>query len=348
MRKPTCEANLFAKLSFAAFVLVTLVTTGGASAQELQLADLGECELESGEVIRGCVVGYRTVGELNADSSNAVLFPAWGGGTSEDLHWYIGPDGFVDPDVHFVIAVDLFGNGVASSPSNSSAQPGHTFPQFTVRDMVRSQHRLATEVLQLDGLHAVLGISLGALVAFEWVTTYPGFVAKAVPVVGTPLASPHDLMAYDLGQRILSGCEPDRCDQARETMLAFRRLMLRTPENRNRTLTRDEVPALLTTIPEGARSSGAATDQLYQWRALSAMDVTAPFGGSMERAAAAVEADMLIVVATRDLITTPESSREFARLTGAQLYESDSDCGHQAFFCEEEEIAPLVRAFLQE
>jgi len=310
------------------------------------LADLGECALESGEVIKDCVLGYRTVGELNADSSNAVLFPAWGGGTSQDLRSYIGPDGFVDPDVHFVIAVDLFGNGVASSPSTSQSQPGDAFPRFTVRDIVRSQYRLVTEELQLDGLHAVLGISLGALVAFEWVTTYPEFVAKAVPILGMPVASPHDLMAYDLGQRILSGCEPDRCDQARETMLAFRRLVLRTPENRNRTLTREETLAFLAAIPEGARGSGAARDQLSQWRALSEMDVTEPFGRSLERAAEAVQADMLIVIASRDLITTPESSREFARLTGAQLYETDSDCGHQAFVCEHQEIAALTRAFL--
>lgn len=44
-----------------------------ASAQgELQTAKLGECVLESGEVIQDCQVGIP--GQLNADSSNAVLF----------------------------------------------------------------------------------------------------------------------------------------------------------------------------------------------------------------------------------------------------------------------------------
>lgn len=50
----------------------------GAQAQapgELRFADLGACPLESGEVIRGCRLGFRTFGELDPDGMNAILAP---------------------------------------------------------------------------------------------------------------------------------------------------------------------------------------------------------------------------------------------------------------------------------
>lgn len=86
-------------------------------------AEFGDFTLESGEVIENCRIGYRTYGELNSDSSNAVLFPTWFGGRSGHLASLIGPDKVVDSTRFFVIAVDAFGNGVSSSPSNSGTQP---------------------------------------------------------------------------------------------------------------------------------------------------------------------------------------------------------------------------------
>jgi homoserine O-acetyltransferase/O-succinyltransferase len=320
----------------------------GISAQDLQLADLGNCPLESGAVIRGCVIGYRTAGELNEDASNAVLFPSWGNGTSEQLHGsYVGPEGWVNPAEHFVIMVDLFGNGVSSSPSNSLEHPGEAFPTFTIRDVVRAQHRLVTEVLGLDGLHAVVGISLGAFAAFEWTTTFPGFVANAVPVVGTPRVSPYDLLRNDLARRILEGCAPDRCDVVLEAYFSHFLVVIRSPGHWNRILSRDDMMELISTIPQRARNFPQAEDILAQGRALEHMDVTEPFGGLMEAAAEVVESRMLIVVASRDALVTPEASREFARLTGARLLELDSDCGHQAFVCEEESLGQAIRDFLR-
>jgi homoserine O-acetyltransferase len=38
-------------------------------------------------------------------------------------HYLIGPGKALDPSKHFIIAVDTFGNGHASSPSNSKRQP---------------------------------------------------------------------------------------------------------------------------------------------------------------------------------------------------------------------------------
>ncbi len=53
-------------------------------AQQLQFANLGDFPLDNGATIRNCRVGYRTFGKLNAEQSNAVLFPTWFGGTTQD------------------------------------------------------------------------------------------------------------------------------------------------------------------------------------------------------------------------------------------------------------------------
>lgn len=320
-----------------------------AYAQDLQFADLGTCPLESGEVIQDCVIEYRVLGNLNEDRSNAVLFPAWGGGRSEQLAGsYVGPDGWVDTNAHFVIMVDPFGNGVSSSPSNSQREPGEAFPAFTIRDVVRAQHRLVTEVLGLESLRAVVGISWGALCAFEWATTFPGFAARVVPVAGTPRISPYELLWIDLNRRILAGCEPDRCDAAREAYLAAIRVTNRSPRHWTESRSVDDARDMISTLPEAAAIIPEAADILAQNAAWEAMDVSLPFGGSLELAAAAVTGRMLVVVVSdMDAIVPPAASREFARLAEAQLLEVDSDCGHQFFVCQDEIVRNAIREFLR-
>ena len=114
-------------------------------------AELGECPLENGEVIEACRLTFRTYGQLAPDLSNIVLMPTWLNGNAEGLatYNYLGPDGIVDTDDYFVIAVNALGNGVSSSPSNSAQRP---FPAFTIRDQVSLQYQLLTEHLDVEHL----------------------------------------------------------------------------------------------------------------------------------------------------------------------------------------------------
>ena len=328
---------------------VTVCPVSPVSGQELRFADLGTCNLESGQTIRECRVGYRTMGELNEDGSNAVLFPAWGGGRSEQLpETYVGPDGWVNPEEYFVVMVDHFGNGVSSSPSNSQVQPGETFPGFTIRDVVRAQHRLVTEILGLESLHAVVGLSLGGFFAFEWATTYPGFAAHVIPVGGTPMLGPYELLWSEVSHRILSNCEPDRCEEARETyFLKYIAMLMRTPGYWNRNVSPDDLPEFREQISRLARNQPVPIDKLAENTAMRSMDITAPFGGSMQQAAKAVRSRMLIIIGTHDLAVTPEASRDFAELAGARLLELDNDWGHQFFIPENDTIRLAIQEFLR-
>ncbi|HKQ54046.1 MAG TPA: hypothetical protein VJT74_16840, partial [Pyrinomonadaceae bacterium] len=100
---------------------------------------------------------------------------------------------------------------------------------------------------------------------------------------------------------------------------------------------------------EAKRETGGfdANNKIRQVQAMMALDVSQEFGGSLERAAAAVKADVFVVVASRDHVVTPGPAIEFARfLKRAKLLVLDNDCGHNAPWCEQQRVNKAVADFL--
>ncbi len=160
--------NRPAKWIVALAAQMLLMTTIHAEGDQ-QFAGLGDCPLLSGEVIRDCRLGYRSFGQLNDDGSNAILFPTWFTGTTDDLvkFGYIGPGLIADSATYFIVTVDAFGNGVSSSPGNSETQRGAGFPELRIADVVNAEHRLLTEKLGTSQLHAVIGVWMGGMQALD-------------------------------------------------------------------------------------------------------------------------------------------------------------------------------------
>jgi homoserine O-acetyltransferase len=73
-----------------------------ATSGKQQYASIGDLKLENGETILDCRVGYRTYGKLNANHSNAILFPTWFGGTTNDLEQSV-PAKMMDTTRYFLI-----------------------------------------------------------------------------------------------------------------------------------------------------------------------------------------------------------------------------------------------------
>lgn len=331
-------------------LLLSALSTG--QTQELQSVHLGECRLVSGEAIQDCRIGYRTVGTLDERKSNAILFPSWFSGRSEDLLQYIGPGKLVDSAKYFVIAVDAFGDGVSSSPSNSAQQPRLRFPRFTIRDMVNAQHRLLTEKLGITRLHAVIGLSMGGMQAFEWAVAYPDFMDKVIPVVGTPRLTSYDLILW---QAYLDAIEANPAWQHGEytsplpmrTLAELVALTLTSPEEVVHTTGREQVGDLLSRY-ETRMATFDVNDRYRQLQAMMAHDISRAFGGAMEHAAAAVRAKLLVIVARQDHTVNPQPAEEFARLSGARLLDLSGDCGHLATRCERDKLVAAVASFLSE
>jgi homoserine O-acetyltransferase len=335
--------NIWTIVLAAQTILITAVWAEG----EQQFADFGECPLVSGEPIRDCRLGYRTFGQLNEARSNAVLFPSWFGGTSQDLvnFGYIGPGLFADSATYFIITVDAFGNGVSSSPSNSKSQQGADFPALRIEDMVIVQHRLLVETLDIPRLHAVIGISMGGMQTLEWAVRYPAFMEKAVSVVGTPRQTSYDLLVWNAQLDAIQNLADDDYENTIRIIAALDNLMAYTPTYVASNTPAEGFDSYLEQSVESARRYGLE-NRVPQLRAMLAHDISLQFGGSMQLAADAISADLLLVVSPQDHMVNPIPSREFAELSGAKLHELPGACGHIAVGCEKDELTQIVHAFL--
>lgn len=350
LRSMQKSAFAFLAVTLAAFVVSRPIGAQQTTADgQLQFADLGICKLVSGRQIEHCRLGYRTYGKLNADRSNAILFPSWFSGTSESLRGVVGPNGLVDPAKYFLITVDALGDGVSSSPSNSTSQHGPNFPAFTIQDMVNSEHRLATETLGLNHLHAVMGISMGGQQTFEWMVDYPDFMDVAIPFVGSPRPDSRDLLLYRTDMDAVKS-DPEWHDgrYTRPPVAALAALIwelnLTTPENYARTHTREEFNAQDEKMEAKGILPFDANDWVAQLEAVLHLDVS--HGGSMEDAARRVKARVLVVSAAQDHMVNPHPALDFAKLLGAKTFILEGDCGHIATGCESAKLNPVVRAFL--
>jgi homoserine O-acetyltransferase len=282
-------------------------------------APLGDLPLEGGSAVLDCRLTYRTLGRLDASRSNAVLVLPWFQGTSADLLRQVGPGRLVDTSRYFVILVDALGNGVASSPSNSPRQPAGAFPRITIRDMVEAQHRLVTGTLKLPKLHAIVGISMGGMQAFEWMVSYPDAMSRVVSIVGSPQTQPDDVARWN------------------DAIAWLRRPVW------ERTRTR-----LAAVKPRSAFHEFGLDphNQISQIQAIQSHDITRRFGGSMPGAVAAARARLLMVSTWEDREVNPAPAFEFARLAGGQVLELNGRCGHQAPSCERATLWPAVGQFL--
>jgi len=58
-------------------LLLILLTANCLAQSTLQFTNIGDFTTTEAKVIKDCKIGYRTIGELNEDKSNAVLWPTW-------------------------------------------------------------------------------------------------------------------------------------------------------------------------------------------------------------------------------------------------------------------------------
>jgi homoserine O-acetyltransferase len=314
-----------------------------------QFANLGDFKLVNGEVIRDCHIGYRTFGTLNADKSNAILVAPWFGGTSEKIANSVGPGKLLDSAKYFVIVIDPIGNGVSSSPSNSILQPRMKFPMFTIRDMVNSQHRVLTEVLHISHLRAVTGGSMGGMQTFQWMVSYPDFMDKAVPIVGSPRLAAYDLMLWHAeNDAIMHDVAWKGGDYTANPglvqMAEMSALVATTPQYYNKKTSREDVPLAL---QKASTEPGMdANNHLRTAQAVISLDVSDAFGGSLDKAAEAVRTHVLVVVSRQDHTVTAGPALDFAKRIHADVLELNADCGHQLMECQGDKVDRAVSAFL--
>jgi homoserine O-acetyltransferase/O-succinyltransferase len=175
--------------------------TGGVS--------IGSLTLESGVVLENVELAFEKFGAENGPFvlvCHALTGNQFAVGTEEEPGWWsglIGPGKSIDTNHFQVITFNVLGgcNG-STGPLSINPSTGKmyrsSFPQITVRDMVRAQRRALTK-LGIDHLHAVIGGSLGGMQVFEWGVMYPRDMDKLFIFASTPYLSDYGIAYNRIG-----------------------------------------------------------------------------------------------------------------------------------------------------
>lgn len=316
----------------------------GASVPQ-QFAALGDLPLENKNVIQNCKLGYRTLGKLNANKSNAVVILPWHTGKSIEVLGLLGPKGLFNPSPYFVIIVDPIGNGVSCSPSNSGRQHGTAFPDFTVRDMVESAHRLLTDTLSLKHVHALIGYSLGGNQVFQWAVSHPDFMDVAIPIAATPQLTSYDMLFWRTEELAIVS-DPDYLDGKygkNPNLELYQRIFAMnatSPSYRVQNTTPAAFEKFLQETDEFDPESPDANDMRWQIRALLKHDIGT-------NAAKKIKAKMFIINSSQDHMINPAPAIAFGKQMGASVTVLDSNCGHSGLGCDLDKMRPIVERALK-
>jgi homoserine O-acetyltransferase len=330
------------------FYIVLLFSSILFSQSDLKIAEIGNFKLTNGDTIYNCKIGYRIFGEMNKDKSNIILFPTWFGGTTEGLMGLIGPNKLIDSDKYYVIAVDALGDGVSSSPSNSAEQPDSIFPVFSIEDMVNSQYKLLTEVLKINHLYAVFGGSMGGMQTFQWMVSYPNFMEKALPYVGSPKLTSYDLLLLNTELHIVE--LGHKCNLSDDELIKYitelQTLEIQTPEYRVENTKPEDYNSFIENRYKMYRKFFNSYDYASQVRAMLQQDISKNFNNSMQRAAENIKAKVFIIVSQTDHTVNPKPALDFANMINAQTYVFQNNCGHLGPGCDMKKFKEVVHNFL--
>ena len=157
--------------------------------------NLGDVKLLSGVILPSAKMAYKTYGRLNSSGDNVILLPTFYTGTHKRNEGFFGSGRAIDPNKHFIVSVNMFGNGLSSSPSNTSAPyDGPRFPLITLWDNISSQHKLLTEHLKVKRLALVTGWSMAGCQAYQWAAQFPDIVNAILPFCSSAKTSPHNFV----------------------------------------------------------------------------------------------------------------------------------------------------------
>lgn len=332
----------------SAFLCFPALADDAADAQ--QFASIGDLELVSGETLYDVRVGYRTLGTLNEDRSNVIAFPAWFAGSSESMIQFgkIGPGKLADTDRYFVIVIDPLGNGVSTSPSNSERQAGSDFPQIAIDDMVTAGQILLTEHLGFDHVHAVVGVSMGGMQAFQWIGQYPGFMDKAVAVDGSPRMTSYDVAQWQALEGVIVTLQSAGFGnrEIMEAVAPIALLTLWTPDYFVENITPEAWPAFKARMQQGFANLNP-DDYLVQLRAMVIHDVFADHPDPGNSFQDVVQADLMVIGNRTDHVVNPTPGKALAESMGASYLELDNNCGHVGSSCEDSKVSAAANSFLE-
>lgn len=310
---------------------------------------IGRLELENGGVIEDCELAVVTLGELNRKRNNAILIPTWFTGTHKTwVDHYIGPDHTLNPEKYFIIIVNQIGNGLSTSPHNTTDPTiaGPNFPFVSIGDDVTAQERLLRDHFGVTELFAIVGAAMGGLQGYEWAVRHPKRVHRLASIAGAPTNSQHDhLFTEVLIEQITSdpgfnggeySTNADVAEGLRRHSHIWSVLGLSTEwwrwenwrslgvESRDEAITQYLEPAFTVLDPNSV---------VVMARKWQAGDVTRHTGGDLAAALGRITARVFVLPVDFDMFVTPvECAGEAHLIPRGQLHVLRDEAGHFAIY----------------
>ncbi len=277
-----------------------------------------------------------------------IVYPTSFSAQHTDTDWLVQRGGTLNPDRFFIVIPNLFGNGLSSSPSNSSGTLGDApFPSISYHDAVAIQRRLLTEQFGISKIALVYGWSMGGMQAYHWAACHPDMVERAAIVCGSARCSPYNHVFLEGVKAALTADPAYSNGRFIDKPSAGLRAMGRVYAGwaMSHAFYRDEVwreagfdslEDYLARSWDGAFSRRDANDLLAQILIWQNGDISRcpEFGGDIDRALAAVKARVLLMPGQTDRYFDMRDNRdEIGRLINAksaELRPIPSIHGHRA------------------
>lgn len=310
---------------------------------DYEIFDLGDVQLLGGERLVDAKLAYKTYGTLNADRDNVVVLPTFYTGTHARNEGFFGPGRAIDPEEHFIVSINMFGNGLSTSPSNAAdACRGSRFPTVALWDNIACQRRLLSEGLGVERIALVAGWSMAGCQAYQWAAQYPDDVDAILPFCASARTSPHNVVFLEGVKAALCAdgdwnhgdydTQPVRGLKAFGRVYAgwafsqtfyrdgmFKRLGYETFDN------------LLDDWGNDHAENWDANNLLAKLKTWQLGDISANplYNGDFESALSAIKARAILMPCTNDLYFPPEDNAiEAQHMPNADLRPFDSPWGH--------------------
>ncbi len=309
-----------------------------------EIYELGDVLLQCGVTLPGARLAYKTYGD-RASAKATVLLPTFYTGTHVRNEGFFGAGRAIDPARHFVISVNLFGNGLSSSPSNTPKPfDGPRFPAISFFDNVACQHRLLTERLGVCRIDLVAGWSMAGCQAYHWAAQYPDMVRSILPFCASARTSPHNFVFLEGVKAALCADQGwnggDYATQPIAGLKAFGRVYAGWAYSQTffrqglfRKLGFPSIEAFLRDWEADHVDNWDANDLLAKLHTWQTGDISANprYHGDLDAALKAIKARAILMPCTQDLYFPPEDNAiEAKSMPNAKLRAYDSPWGHCA------------------
>ena len=306
---------------------------------------VGDVALQSGETLYDATLAYATHGTLNAARDNAVLCFTPFSGRHDGCEYFIGDGKAVDPAKHFIVILNLTGNGLSSSPGNAPPPIDRArFPGVTVFDNVQLQHRLVVETFGVERIALAFGHSMGAVQTYHWGALFPDMVERIAPICGAARTSIHNT-AFLEGMRAVLTADPAWRDGDYEApptagLKALGRAWAPWPpsqgfyrEEKYRELGHETLEAFLVDYWESwclSLDANNILSQIWTWQHAD-ISANALYGSDFEAALGSIRAKAIVLPSRTDTYFPPEDSAyEVAHMPDAEYRPIPTNWGHWA------------------